>query len=99
MVRKICLVGVALVLAGCAYKSEILLGDSVSGDKDAVAVNASYSDPEPDAARHCAKYEKTAEFESVTGVWWRWVGGGNKYFYKCKPRPGDTPMDSPAPPS
>ncbi len=84
MMGRILAVGLALALAGCEYKPENLLGHSVTGDKDAVVVKANYFDPKPDATRHCAKYEKTAEFERVAGEWWRWLGGGNKYFYKCK---------------
>ena len=84
MIAKALAIGMALVVAGCADQRELVFGDRVSGDADAVAVKASYADPGPRALRHCAKYEKTAEFESVTGVWWRWVGGGNKYLYKCK---------------
>ncbi len=84
MMGRVLAVGFALALAGCAYEPEILLGTRVSGDADAVTVKASYFDPKPDATRHCAKYKKSPEFESVTGVWWRWVGGGNEYLYKCK---------------
>ncbi len=84
MIAKALAIGMALVVAGCAYQPEFIFGDGVSGDADAVAVKASYFDPGPQASRHCAKYEKTAEFESVTGAWWRWVGGGNKYLFKCK---------------
>jgi len=84
MTPKTVAIGVALVLVGCGYDPEVIFGDRVSGNADTVAVKASYVDPEPLASRHCAKYDKTAEFESVTGLWWRWVGGSNKYVYKCK---------------
>lgn len=84
MIAKALALGMVLTLAGCSYKPKAVFGDRVSGNADAVAIKASYADPGPEASRHCAKYEKTAEFESVTGVWWRWVGGGNKYFFKCK---------------
>ncbi len=77
-------IGVALVLVGCAYEPRFIFGDRVSGNAETVTIKASYLDPGPKATEHCAKYEKTAEFESVTGAWWRWMGGSNKYVYKCK---------------
>ena len=83
MTAKMVAIGVALVLVGCTYEPDIF-GDRVSGDANTVAVKASYADPEPLASRHCAKYEKTAEFESVTGAWWPRSRGSNKYVYKCK---------------
>ena len=76
--------GMEVELAGGEYEQEGWRGARVEGDADDVTVKESYFDHEQDDTRHCARYEKTAEFESVTGVWWRWVGGGNKYFYKCK---------------
>ena len=84
MIGKMFAIGLALALVGCAFESEVISGDTVSGNADAVVVRASYRDPGPDATRHCAKYEKSPEFKSVTGAWWRWVGGSNKYLYKCK---------------
>ncbi len=84
MIVKALAMSMALIVAGCAFEPDIIFGDSISGNEDAVAIKASYADPGPQASRHCAKYEKTAEFESVTGVWWRWVGGSNKYVFKCK---------------
>ncbi len=84
MIAKALTIGMALVMAGCAYQPKIIFGDRISGNADSVAIKASYVDPGPQASRHCAKYEKTAEFDSVTGVWWRWFGGGNEYLYKCK---------------
>ncbi len=77
-------IGLALVLVGCTYEPGIIFGDRVSGNAETVAIKASYVDPGPLASRHCAKYEKTAEFENVTGPWWRWMGGSNKYVFKCK---------------
>ncbi len=84
MIVKALAMSMALVVIGCAYEPDIIFGDRVSGNEDAVVIKASYIDPGPQADRHCAKYEKTAEFESVTGVWWRWVGGSNEYLFKCK---------------
>ncbi len=83
MTAKTVAICVALVLVGCTYEPDIF-GDTVSGNANTVAVKASYVDPGPLASRHCAKYEKTAEFENVTGPWWRWMGGSNKYVFKCK---------------
>ena len=85
MTPKLVIVCVALgVVVGCAYGPKVIFGDEVSGNADTVAIKANYIDPGPLASQHCAKYEKTAEFESVTGAWWRWAGGSNKYIYKCK---------------
>ena len=84
MIARAFALGMALVVAGCALKPNVIFGDRVSGDADTVAIRASYFDPGPRASRHCAKYEKTAEFESVAGAWWRWFGGSNKYLYKCR---------------
>ena len=84
MTAKTVTIGVALVLVGCGYDLEVIFGDGVSGNANTVAIKASYVDPGPLASRHCAKYEKTAEFESVTGAWWPRSGGSNKYVYKCK---------------
>ncbi len=82
---KLVIICVALgVVVGCAYGPKVIFGDGVSGNADTVAIKANYIDPGPLASQHCAKYEKTAEFESVTGAWWRWAGGSNKYIYKCK---------------
>ncbi len=80
MTAKTVAIGVALVLVGCSD----IFGDRVSGNAETVAIKASYVDPGPLASRHCAKYEKTAEFENVTGAWWRWVGGSNIYVFKCQ---------------
>ena len=77
-------IGFMLILAGCALESELIMGNTVSGDADAVVVKASYSDPAPKADRHCARYKKSPEFDKVVGTWWRWVGGSNEYLYKCK---------------
>ena len=77
-------IGFMLILAGCALESELIRGNTVSGDADAVVVKASYSDPGPKADRHCARYKKSPEFDKVVGTWWRWVGGSNEYLYKCK---------------
>ena len=84
MIAKALAISMALVVAGCAYQPNAIFSDRVSGDADTVAVKASYFDPGPRASRHCAKYEKTAEFESVAGTWWRWFGGSNNYLFKCK---------------
>ncbi len=84
MIVRIFAVGLMLILASCALESELIMGDTVSGDADAVVVKASYADPGPKAARHCARYEKSPEFDQVVGTWWRWVGGSNEYLYKCK---------------
>ena len=84
MITKAVSIGLAFVMVGCAYGSEVIFDDSVSGNQDTVRIKASYSNPDPQAAQHCAKYEKTPVFESVTGVWWRWPGGSNKYVYKCR---------------
>ncbi len=84
MTAKTVAIGVALVLVGCTYEPKVIFGDSVFGNADTVTIEASYVDPGPLASRHCAKYEKTAEFESVTGAWWPRSGGSNKYVYKCK---------------
>ncbi len=77
-------IGVALVVVGCADWSDVVFGDVVSGNADTVSVKASYGDPGPEATRHCAKYGKIAVLESVTGAWWRWVGGSNIYVFKCR---------------
>ena len=77
-------IGFMLILAGCALESELIMGNTVSGDADAVVVKGSYSDPGPKADRHCARYKKLPEFDKVVGTWWRWVGGSNEYLYKCK---------------
>ncbi len=84
MIAKTLAIGLALTLVGCEYGSEVVSGDAVSGDAESVSIKASYSDPDPQATQHCAKYEKTAVFDSVTGDWWRWVGGSNKYVFKCQ---------------
>ncbi len=84
MTPKTVAIGVALFLGGCAYWSEVISGDAVSGNADTVSIKASYSNPGPQATQHCAKYEKTAVFDSVTGAWWRWVGGSNNYVFKCQ---------------
>ena len=84
MTGQILAIGLVLFLVGCAFEPEFIMGDTVSGDAGAVVVKASYFDPGPKAARHCAKYEKSPEFDEVVGAWWRWFGGGNEYLYKCK---------------
>ena len=84
MIGRMFAIGLMPFLVGCAFEPERILGNTVSGDSDAVVIKASYADPGPKAARHCAKYEKSPEFEKVVGTWWRWFGGGNEYFYKCK---------------
>ena len=76
--------GLAMSLAACAFEPEFVLGNRVSGDAEAVVVKVSYADPGPKAAEHCARYEKSPEFDKVVGTWWRWVGGSNHYLYKCK---------------
>ncbi len=83
MIAKTVAIGLALVLVGCEYGKEVF-GKRISGNADTVSIKASYSNPGPQATQHCAKYEKTAVFESVAGAWSRWVGGSNKYVYKCK---------------
>ncbi len=84
MIGRIFVVGLMPVLVGCALEPELILGNTVSGDAEAVVVRASYADPGPKAAEHCARYEKSPEFDKVVGTWWRWVGGSNEYLYKCK---------------
>jgi len=84
MVGRIFAVVVVVSLAGCTVEPEFILGNRVSGDENAVTVKVSYTDPGPKATEHCAKYEKSPEFDKVVGTWWRWVGGSNEYLYKCK---------------
>ena len=84
MIGRICAIGLMLIVVGCALEPELIMGKPVSGDAEAVVVKASYADPGPKAAEHCAKYEKSPEFDKVVGTWWRWVGGSNEYLYKCK---------------
>ena len=84
MIGRIFAIGLVLMLAACAFEPEFIMGNRISGDADAVVVKASYADPGPKAAEHCARYEKSPEFEKVVGTWWRWVGGSNEYLYKCK---------------
>ncbi len=84
MIGRLCAIGLMPILVGCALESELIMGKAVSGDAEAVVVKASYADPGAKAAEHCAKYEKSPEFDKVVGTWWRWVGGSNEYLYKCK---------------
>ncbi len=75
MTPKLVTIGVALVLTGCAQV--------VSGKPDMVSIETAFSSPYLKAAKHCAKYEKTAQFKKVDSAGTNWVFSGNLYTFEC----------------
>jgi len=75
MTAKTVVIGVALVLVGCAPE--------ISGNAETVRVPARFANPYAQATEHCAKHGKIAKTPSQLVD--RWFFGSNIYYvYKCQ---------------
>ena len=69
-------IGVALVLVGCAFQSDV-----ISSTENTINIKAgNYTNPGPQASEHCAKHGKKAVLENVTPM----KSVYNLYTFRCQ---------------